>query len=98
MKLYQKMVNNIRGEKQMNIRLEMVTYAKDKTIKEAARVFKTSPSVVRKWIKRKDTEGLKGLLNRSKRPINSPNKCSARFEKMIVELRLQTKKIGRAHV
>jgi transposase len=44
-----------------NHRLRLVTYARQHGIKGAARVFHTSVPTVRKWLRRHQAQGLKGL-------------------------------------
>jgi len=59
--------------------------------KAAAREYRTSPSVVRKWIKRYQLEGVTGLKDQSRKPHYSPNKCPMSFEKKVVKIRRLTK-------
>lgn len=73
------------------LRYEMVQFAIRQGNKASARAYETSAKVVRKWVKRFEEEGLSGLKDRSRRPINSPNKCSPTLEKKIIKLRIKTK-------
>ena len=64
----------LKPNEQMNYRFVMVKDAKRGSIKETARTFNTSPKVVRKWVKRFDTDRLNSLNDRSRRPNFKPNK------------------------
>ena len=54
-------------------RYQMVVYAREKGIKPTARLFNTSPQVVRKWLARYKEENYAGLGDRSRRPLRMPN-------------------------
>lgn len=69
------------------LRIEMVTVARQVGISETARQFKTTRKTVRKWLRRFETECCTGLQNRSRRPKRSPNKLRAKQEQRIIELR-----------
>ena len=69
----------------------MITFAKKYGKKVAAREFKTSPNVVRKWVFSYEKAGLQGLKDLSRRPKKSPNKCSHSFEAEVIKVRKQTK-------
>ncbi len=72
---YQEMYMNIDNEKMLiNKRLEMVRFANENSIKSAAKFYSCSKNTIKKWCKRYATYGINGLLDRSKRPKNSPNK------------------------
>jgi transposase len=49
-------------------RLEIVRYANEHGIKPAARTFHTTPTTVRKWLKRWEPGSLRGLEDQSKAP------------------------------
>jgi transposase len=72
-------------------RYKLVKFAIKYGNKPCSREYNISVQTVRKWVKRYKEKKLKGLEDESKRPKNSPNKCSPTFEKKIVQLRLQTK-------
>ena len=55
-------------------RLDMVHMALDCGYKATARFYNTDRNTVRKWTRRYQTEGIKGLRDRNKRPLNSPSK------------------------
>lgn len=81
----------IRNKNQVfNYRLKMVQYAKTNGIKPAAAYFHTTAKTVRKWLARYKEEGNKGLIDRSRKPHNSPKKLRTEEEKKIKELRERT--------
>lgn len=55
-------------------RLEMVHMALDVGYKPAARFYNTDRNTIRKWCRRYQCEGIKGLRDRSKKPLSSPKK------------------------
>ena len=55
-------------------RLDMVHMAMDVGYKATARYYNTERNTIRKWVHRYQTEGIKGLRDRNKRPINSPSR------------------------
>lgn len=55
-------------------RLDMVHMAFDAGYKATARYFNTDRNTVRKWCRRYALEGIKGLYDRNKKPLHSPNK------------------------
>ena len=69
------------------LRLAMVTLAREESISEAARRFKTTRVTVRKWLRRFEAESSAGLEERSRRPHHSPNKLKPEQEARIIELR-----------
>jgi len=75
-------------------RVKLVQYAKKHSIKGTARYFSCSRNTVRKWSRRWNKEGPKGLRNKSRRPNVSPNKTPKELEDKVVELRKQLKKIS----
>jgi transposase len=72
----------------------MVQYAKKNGIKAAVRQFSCSRNTARKWLRRWEKEGPKGLMNRSRKPKHSPNKTPKEMEDKVMELRTQLKKIS----
>ena len=88
---YQEVINKMTIEGKMNYRYLLVKFAYKNGIKPAANEFNTTPNVVRKWVKRYQEERLKGLMDKTKKPHYSPNKCSAKFEQKVIDLRLQTR-------
>lgn len=72
---YQELYLNIDNEKMLiDKRLEMVRFANENGIKVAARFYSCSKNTIKKWCKRYAVYGLKGLLDKSKKPKNSPKK------------------------
>src|SRR5271157_2327821 len=57
------------------------------TLNSAAAEFKVSARTVAKWVRRFQTEGPAGLLDRSSRPWRSPRAISPELAKRVVELR-----------
>lgn len=55
-------------------RLDMVHMALEIGYKATARYYNTDRNTVRKWVRRYQSEGIKGLRDRNKKPLNSPNK------------------------
>ena len=77
-----------------HFRVKLVEYAVRIGIKEAARHFSCSRNTVRKWLRRWQAEGPKGLKNKSRKPNRSPNKTPKGMEDKVMELRKQLKKIS----
>lgn len=80
-------------------RYQMIQYALSHGVKPAARIFGTSPPVVRKWLTRFKEQGYAGLVNLSRRPHHSPRATAQHIKDSIVALR--TKKyhnLGAAQV
>lgn len=77
-----------------HFRVKLVEYAVEQGIKGAAKHFSCSRNTVRKWLRRWQKEGPKGLRNRSRRPKHSPNKTPKELEDEVMELRKRLKKIS----
>ena len=75
-------------------RYQMVQQALEKGIKPAARIFHTSPPVVREWLKRFKTEGYSGLLDRSHRPHHCPLETPGDIKERVIHLRKTYKRLG----
>jgi len=58
------------------------------TMSELCRCYGITRKTGYKWIKRYRAEGLDGLKERSKRPLNSPSKTSRKIEEIIVKIRV----------
>ena len=72
---YQELYNNIDNEKMLiDKRLEMVRFANENGIKVAARFYSCSKNTIKKWRRRYALYGLKGLVDISKKPKNSPKR------------------------
>ena len=72
----------------MQLRSEFVLLARQDgaNIRQLCRRFHISPSTAYKWLDRYETFGLEGLLDRSRRPKSSPNRCPDAVEKQILTL------------
>lgn len=79
-------------------RYQMVQKALELGVKPAARLFHTSPPVVRKWRDRFLTEGYAGLNDLSHRPRHSPRETPIYIKEHIVGLRTQYKRLGAEQV
>jgi len=75
-------------------RYQMVVHAQVHGVKPTARVYKTSPPLVRKWKDRFEEEGYSGLEDHSKRPRNMPNVTPEKEKCFIVGLRSKYKRLG----
>ena len=67
-------------------RYQMVQYALSHGIKPTARVFGTSPPVIRKWLIRFKEHGYTGLADISRKPHHSPRATSKETKNYIVSL------------
>jgi len=61
-------------EQMRNVRYHMVRYALKNGIKPTARVFKTTPRTVRKWIRRWKEGSHEGLIDRRSLPYHRASK------------------------
>jgi len=84
---YCRVIFKMNQENRYQFRYELVKFALKNGKKAAAREYRTNPSVVRKWIKRYQLEGVTGLKDQSRKPHYSPNKCPMRFEKKVVKIK-----------
>ncbi len=75
-----------------NLRLEMVRFAREYGVSEAAREFKTTRKTVRKWRDRCESDHMQGLMDRSRAPHRIPHKMSEAKEQAIAELRERHKR------
>jgi len=72
-----------------NIRYNMVQFALEHSISEAARKFRTTRTTVRKWVRRFEQYGVNGLVDLSKAPKNPYRKTSKETEELIIRIRKQ---------
>ncbi|MFH1846824.1 MAG: leucine zipper domain-containing protein [Candidatus Omnitrophota bacterium] len=79
-------------------RYQMVVYSGENGVKSAARIFNTSPPVVRKWRDRYKCEGYEGLEDRSRRPKKMPKETSKAEKRKIIRLRKKYKRMGAEQV
>lgn len=75
-------------------RLRLVTHARQHGIKAAARAFRTTARTVRKWRRRYETQGLKGLQELSRAPRSCPHKIGGELAPRVIELRRQLPPFG----
>ncbi|MDE5538863.1 MAG: helix-turn-helix domain-containing protein [Bacilli bacterium] len=95
---YQELYLNVDNEKMLIYkRLEMVRFANENSIKSASRFYSCSKNTIKKWCKRYAVYGLKGLLDKSKRPKNSPKKISQEDIDIITEVS-KTAKEKKKHI
>ena len=72
---YKDMYDSISDEKKLiDKRLDLVHYANEFGIRQAMRFYHCSRNTVRKWCKRYAVYGIKGLKNKSRRPLHSPRR------------------------
>ena len=72
---YQEMYMNVDNEKKLiEKRLEMVRFANETGIKGAARYYRCSKNTIKKWCRRYAIKGLNGLIDKSRKPHNSPKR------------------------
>jgi len=81
-----------------DLRLRMVQHARKHGIRATARAFKCSRNTVRKWVRRRRSEGLRGLRDRSRAPHFCPHKTSPEDEKIIVRQARKTPGFGARHL
>ena len=79
-------------------RYQMIQYALSRGVKPTARVFGTSPPVVRKWLTRFKEQGYTGLLDLSRRPHYSPKATPQEFKEHIISLRKKYRRLGARQV
>jgi len=77
-----------------NYRLRLVTQARQQGIKAAARAFRTTVPTVRKWLRRYEKQGLKGLQELSRAPHSCPHKITGELVQQVVELRRRLPTFG----
>ncbi len=75
-------------------RLRLVTHARQHGIKATARAFQTTVPTVRKWLRRHQGQGLKGLQELSRAPRSCPHKIIGELADRVVELRRQLPTFG----
>ncbi|MFH0753269.1 MAG: leucine zipper domain-containing protein [Candidatus Omnitrophota bacterium] len=79
-------------------RYQMVQRALSAGIKPTARLFHTSPPVVRKWLYRFKTEGYSGLNDKSHKPRRSPRATPSLIKEQIIALKGKYKRLGAEQV
>jgi transposase len=76
----------------------MVQYALSHGVKPTARLFGTSPPVVRKWLTRFKEQGYAGLSDLSRRPHHSPRATPQDIKDHIVGLQKKYRRLGARQV
>jgi transposase len=76
----------------------MIQYALSHGVKPTAKVFGTSPPVVRKWLKRFKETGYEGLFDLSRKPHNSPRATPQSIKDHIVGLKKKYRRLGARQV
>lgn len=79
-------------------RYQMVQYALSHGVKPTARLFGTSPPVIRKWLARFKEQGYAGLVDLSHKPHHSPRATDQRIKDHIVGLRKKYRRLGAEQV
>jgi transposase len=69
-------------------------HARQEGIKAAARAFRTTVPTVRKWLRRWEEQGLKGLQELSRAPHSCPHKIGGELAERVVALRRQLPSFG----
>jgi transposase len=77
-----------------NYRLQLVTYARQRGIKAAARAFGATVPTVRKWLRRYQAQNLEGLKELSRAPHTCPHKIGGALAERVVRLRRQLPTFG----
>lgn len=81
------MYMNIDNEKVLiDKRLEMVRFANENGIKKTARFYSCSKNTVNKWCRRYALYRLSGLIDKSRKPKNSPKRISKEDIDKITEI------------
>ena len=95
---YQEMYKSIDNEEMLiNKRLEMVRFASEESIKKASIRYSCSKNTVKKWCRRYAISGIKGLVDRSKKPKNSPKRIAQEDIDRITEI-TQKAKEAKKHI
>jgi len=81
-----------------NHRLRLVQYARGHGIKPAARAFATSVPTVRKWLRRYQHDGPRGLLEQPRAPHHCPHKTPRAVEEQVLALRQRLPTFGAARL
>jgi len=79
-------------------RYQMAQQALEIGVKPAAKLFNTSPHVVRKWRDRFKAEGYSGLADRSHKPHRSPRETPEHIKTYLIKLKSKYKRLGAEQV
>ena len=77
-----------------NYRLQLVTYARQHGLKAAARAYRTTVPTARKWVRRYQGQGLKGLQELSRAPPSCPHKITGELVQRGLDLRRRLPTFG----
>ena len=77
-----------------NHRLRLVHSARRQGIKFTARLFQTTVPTVRKWLRRYQQQGPRGLIELSRAPHHQPGKTPVAIEQQVLALRQQLPTFG----
>lgn len=77
-----------------NHRLRLVESARQRGIKPTARLFATTVPTVRKWLRRYQQQGPRGLREQSRAPHHQPRQTSPEIESQVVALRQRLPTFG----
>jgi transposase-like protein len=67
------------------------------TVTDVARRYGVARQTVHDWLRKYASEGLRGLADRSSRPLSCPHQMLAEVEARIVEMRRAHPGVGAAH-
>lgn len=84
---YPEMIRQVKPQSKYDLRLRVVLSAKQLGVKPAARLFGTSPQMVRLWLRRYQQAGRSGLGDRSHAPHYCPHKTPPSLERQVVAAR-----------
>lgn len=89
---YYQIMRDSKDKKQW--RYQMVQKAIKDGVKPTAKAFNTTPNVVRKWLKRFNTEGYAGLADYSHKPHHSPRQTPEHIKIYMINLKKKYKRLG----
>src|SRR5690606_33277510 len=84
---YRSMLRGKEEGSRFELRLELVRYAQERGIREASRAYRASRNTVRRWLRRYEAEGVRGLVEQSRAPKRIPHKTAEAEERRIVAAR-----------
>lgn len=87
LKIYSNFMASVSKDKYFTIRKSIVLEALEKGIKPTAFRLNMSKNTIRLWLRRFQSEGNDGLLDRRSGPNRIPHKTSLALEKQIIAIR-----------
>ena len=84
---YRSMMRGKVEESRFELRLEMVRWAQEKGIRDAARAFRASRNTVKLWLRRYEADGVRALEDRSRAPKRIPHKTSQAEARKVIAAR-----------